>query len=413
MKILVLDEWIPYPLVSGKKLRSYYLLTRAARNHKITYLCFADPSGEEVARKQIESSGIRLVTLPRKNPFDPSYRLYFLALTNLVSPAPLVMRKHFRKDYLATMCRLVREERFDLVHCEWTHYGAYVRELPSYPRFLCSHNIEAMPWERLYEHEENRIKRPFLYLEWQKMLRFEKEVCGKFDHIAAVSEDDRAKFRDLYGCKSVTLIPNGVDVGYYNFALPDLAKKSLVFSASLDAFVNQDAAVYFMESIFPRILERDSGVKVMFLGKDPPSSLRKYASEQVTLTGTVDDVRPYLSRSSVCIVPIRVAAGSRIKILEAMAAGLPVVSTPEGAEGLEVVAGEHILIARNEDEFAGCAIRLLNDNSLVQSLTTKARRLVEERYDWERIAPLLEQAWEETILKFRQREKGHTQGNGA
>jgi glycosyltransferase involved in cell wall biosynthesis len=413
VKILVLDEWIPYPLVSGKKLRSYNLLTRATRNHMITYLCFVDPSGEEVARKQIESFGIRLVTLPRANPFDSDYKLYFLALTNLISPAPLVMRKHFRKDYLATMCRLVREERFDLIHCEWTHYGAYIGTLPSHPRFLSSHNIEAMQWQRLYEHEENLVKRPFLYLEWQKMFRLEKRVCRKFDHIAAVSEDDRDKFKNLYGCESVTLIPNGVDVGYYNFALPDLTKKSLVFSASLDAFVNQDAAVYFMESIFPKILERDSGVKVMFLGKDPPSSLRKYASERVTLTGTVDDVRPYLSRSSVCIVPIRMAAGSRIKILEAMAAGLPVVSTPEGAEGLEVVAGEHILIARNENEFAGCVIQLLNDSSLVQSLTTKARRLVEERYDWEGIAPLLEQAWEETILRFRQREKGRAQGRGA
>jgi polysaccharide biosynthesis protein PslH len=413
VKVLVLDEWIPYPLVSGKRLRSYNLFARAARNHGITYLCFMDSSGEEDARKQIESLGIRLVTLPRKDPFDQAYKLYFLALTNLVSSTPLVMKKHFRHDYLATMSRLVREETFDLIHCEWTHYGAYVGGLPSHPRFLSSHNIEAMYWQRLYEHAKDPVKRAFFYLEWRKMLRFEKSVCAKFDHIGAVSEDDRDKFKNIYDCESVTLIPNGIDVNYYNFTLPDLTKKSLVLSASFDALINQDAAVYFMEAIFPRILKKDSGVKVIFLGKDPPSSLRKYENERVTFTGTVDDVRPYLSRSSVCIVPIRVAAGSRIKILEAMAAGLPVVSTPEGAEGLEVVAGEHILIARNEDEFAGCVIRLLNDSSLVQSLTTKARRLVEERYDWERIAPLLEQAWKETILRFRQREKGRAQEKDA
>jgi glycosyltransferase involved in cell wall biosynthesis len=402
----VLDEWIPYPLVSGKRLRSYHLFMRAAHNHTITYLCFADPSGEEAARKQIESLGIRLVTLPRKNPFDPTYKRYFLALTNLASSMPLVMKKHFRDDYLARARQLVRDEAFDLIHCEWTHYGAYVAALPRRPLFLSSHNIEAMPWQRLYEHEKNPVKRAFFYLEWRKMLRFEKEVSGEFDHIGAVSADDRDKFKNLYGCESVTLIPNGVDVSYYNFTPPDLTRKSLVFSASFDAFVNQDAVVYFMESIFPKILEKDSGIRVIFLGKDPPSSFRKYASERVTLTGTVGDVRPYLLRSSVCVVPIRVAGGSRIKILEAMAAGLPVLSTPEGAEGLEVVAGEHILIARNEDEFARCVIQLLNDRSLAQSLTTKARRLVEERYDWERIAPLLEQAWRQTILRFQQRGKG-------
>jgi glycosyltransferase involved in cell wall biosynthesis len=125
----------------------------------------------------------------------------------------------------------------------------------------------------------------------------------------------------------------------------------------------------------------------------------------VVFTGTVDDVRPYLSKSSVCIVPVRVAGGSRIKILEAMAAGLPVVSTAEGAEGLEVVPGEHVLIARDETDFARCVIQLLDDRSLVQSLTAKAGKLVEERYDWEQIAPLLEQAWKETIVRFKQRKK--------
>jgi glycosyltransferase involved in cell wall biosynthesis len=410
VKVLVLDEWIPYPLVSGKVLRSYHLLTRAARNHSITYLCFANSSGEEDARKKIESLGIRLMTLERRNPFVPSYRLYFLATANLFSSMPLVMKKHFRQDYLAKLNQLVKEESFDLIHCEWTHYGAYVAALQNYPLFLSSHNIEAMQWQRWYQHEKNPVRHAFLYFEWQKMLKFEKEVCGRFDHVGAVTEDDRGKFKNSYGCRSVTLIPNGVDVSYYDFKLPDLTKKSLIFSASLDAFVNQDAVVYFTKSILPKILEKDSGVNVTFLGKDPPSFLRKYAGERVTFTGTVRDVRPHLSQSSVCVVPIRLAAGSRIKILEAMAAGLPVVSTPEGAEGLEVVAGEHILIARSEDEFARCVIELLNDRSLVQSLTTKARRLVEERYDWDKISPLLEQAWRETVSRFQQGGKGSGSG---
>ncbi|MCX5801420.1 MAG: glycosyltransferase [Candidatus Eisenbacteria bacterium] len=405
MKVLVLDEWIPYPLISGKRLRSYHLLARAARNHKITYLCFADPSGEEGARKQIESLGIRLLTLPKRNPFVPAYRLYSLALANMFASTPLVMKKHFRRDYLVTLNQLVKEEDFDLIHCEWTHYGAYVTGLQDRPLFLSSHNIEAMPWQRLYQHEKNPIKRALLHLEWRKMLRFEEKVCRRFDHVGAVSEDDRYKFKTSYGCESVTVIPNGIDVHYYDSVKPDLASKSLVFSASFDAFVNQDAVAYFMESIFPRVLEKDPGVTTTFLGKDPPPFLRRLAGERAVFTGTVEDVRPHLSRSTLCIVPVRIAGGSRIKILEAMAAGLPVVSTPEGAEGLEVVPGEHILIARSEEEFAGYVIRLLNDKSLAQSLSAKARKLVEERYDWDKIAPLLEQAWRETVVRFQQRDK--------
>lgn len=405
LKVLVLDEWIPYPLISGKRLRSYSLIARAARNHKITYLCFADPSGDEENRRQIESLGIRLVTLPQRNPFVPGYRLYSLAIANMFSSLPLVMKKHFRRDYSARLDQLVREESFDLIHCEWTHYGAYLTALRNHPLFLSSHNIEAMPWQRLYRYERNPIRRAFLYLEWQKMLKFEETVCRGFDHVGAVSDDDRDKFINLYGCESITLIPNGIDVSYYRSVKPDPATRTLVFSASFDAFVNQDAVIHFMESIFPRVLEKDSGVRVCFLGKDPPSFLRKYSGQRVVFTGTVDDVRPYLSKSSVCIVPVRVAGGSRIKILEAMAAGLPVVSTAEGAEGLEVVPGEHVLIARDETDFARCVIQLLDDRSLVQSLTAKAGKLVEERYDWEQIAPLLEQAWKETIVRFKQRKK--------
>lgn len=409
MKVLVLDEWIPYPLISGKRLRSYNLLARAARRHDITYLCFADPSGEEDARRQIKSLGIRLATLPRKNPFVPKYRLYSLALANLFSPMPLVMRKHFREDYLARLNQLVREENFDLVHCEWTHYGVYATRLQGLPLFLSSHNIEAMPWQRLYQHEKNPIRRAFLRLEWQKMLKLEDAVCRKFDHIGTVSEDDRQKFETLYGCESITIIPNGIDVNYYSLVRPNFTEKALVFSASFDTFVNQDAVAYFMESIFPKVLERDSKVSVIFLGKDPPSLLQKYAGERVVFTGTVEDVRPHLSRSAICVVPVRVAGGSRIKILEAMAAGLPVVSTPEGAEGLEVVPGEHVLIARTADEFGKCVIQLLNDRSLVESLTVKARGLVRDRYDWEGIAPLLELAWEKTIQRFKERE-GRSRG---
>lgn len=403
MKVLVLDEWIPYPLVSGKRLRSYHLLARAARNHEITYLCFQDSSEEREAQGHMESLGIKIVSLERRNPFAPAYKLYWLTLANVFSKMPLVMRKHFRRDYLERVTRLVRDEKFNLVHCEWTHYGVYASALRGRPLFLSSHNVEAMPWERLYLHEKNPVKKMLLGLEWKKMLAFEREVCGRFHHIGAVSEDDRQKFMDLYGCESITIIPNGIDVNYYDFSLPEPTGNTLVFSASFDAFVNQDAVDYFMSSIFPRIVERTPDIRVVFLGKDPPPSLLKYASEKVSFTGVVEDVRPHLSRSNVCIVPIRVAGGSRIKILEAMAAGLPVVSTPEGAEGLDVAHGEHILVAQNEVEFAKLVLRCMSNRELVEQLCTRARRLVERCYDWETIAPLLEGAWEKTIQRFSQR----------
>lgn len=460
MRVLVLDEWIPYPLISGKRLRSYHLLSRAAREHDLTYLCFADirptagvrsalgdgpkpaggstdrgagadrlsessaggssragrgaiddavATGDEAAREHMESLGIRMVTLPRKDPFAHPHRLYALAAANLLSPRPLVMRKHFRQDYLSKVRELVASDKFDLIHCEWTHYGAYARSVEGLPRFLSSHNIEAMPWERLYRHETNPVKRAALYVEWKKMVGFEREVCRTFHHLSAVSEDDRRMFTEDYGCASVTIIPNGVDVSYYDSVLAGITGqsgtgargKTLVFSASFDAFVNQDAVVYWMEAIWPRLLKELPTVNMLFLGKDPPAALGRYVSDRVLFTGTVPDVRPHLAQSDLCVVPLRVAGGSRIKILEAMAAGLAVVSTPEGAEGLEVVSGEHLLIARDVDEFVRGVVRLLHDEGMARYLAANGRRLVEERYDWKNIAKLVPAAWEETVRRFR------------
>lgn len=413
MKVLVLDEWIPYPLISGKRLRSYHLLSRAARGHEITYLCFSDPNSDEPARGHMESLGVRMVTLPRKDPFTPAHRLYALAAANLPSSRPLVMRKHFRRDYLSKLRELVAAQKFDVLHCEWTHYGAYARLVAGLPRFLSSHNIEAMPWERLYRHERNPVKRAALYVEWRKMVAFEREVCRSFHHVSAVSEDDRKKFMKDYGCESVTVTPNGVDVSYYDEVREEsggqpargrfsaFRGKTLVFSASFDAFVNQDAVVYWMEAIWPVLLRELPAARTLFLGKDPPPALGRYVSDKVQFTGTVPDVRPYLAQSSVCVVPLRVAGGSRIKILEAMAAGLPVVSTPEGAEGLDVVPGEHLLIARDVGEFVSGVVGLLQDDGMARYLAANGRKLVEERYDWRNIARLIPTAWEETVRRFK------------
>jgi len=423
VKVLVLDEWIPYPLISGKRLRSYHLLSRAARDHQMTYLCFAEPdcgaapggvsSGDRVAREHMKSLGMRMVTLPARDPFIPRQRLYALATMNLLSPWPLVMRKHFRSDYLVKVRELVAAEKFDLIHCEWTHYGAYARLIPGLPRFLSSHNIEAMPWERLYRHEVNPVKRAALYVEWRKMEAFEREISRSFHHVSAVSEDDRKKFTGDYGCESVTVIPNGVDVQYYGEAVAGTGSgaearrftagvrgKTLVFSASFDAFVNQDAVVYWMETIWPRLAREIPAARMLFLGKDPPPSLGRYVSDRVLFTGTVPDVRQHLAQSSVCVVPLRVAGGSRIKILEAMAAGLPVVSTPEGAEGLDVIPGQHLMIASGADEFVSAVARLLQDEGMVRYLTANGRKLVEEKYDWRNIARLVPVAWEETVRRF-------------
>lgn len=405
MKILVIDEWIPYPLDSGKKIRTFSLLAPLAGRHEITYLCYADPVLEADRIAKLEQAGFRVVCVPPVNKYSTPMKLAAGVATNFFSRMPLAVRKHYSHHYQQAVLELTRNNDFDLVHCEWTHYGAFLDCIDDLPKFLCSHNIECLHWYRFSKTQKNPIRKAGIYLEWLKMRSFEQRICSIFDHVSAVSDAEAKAFRAQFGVKSVDVVPNGVSIPYYRENGRKPEKDLLVFSASMDTFINQDAAHYFVQEIFPRIRERRPDIRLMILGRNPPQSISNLANHHIIVTGTVDDVRPYLGRALVSVVPLRIAAGSRLKILESFAAGIPVVSTTFGAEGLEVIPGEHLLIADDENAFAKDCIRLLDDPLLRNNLAAAGKTLVSEKYEWTAISPGVEQAWETTIRNFRNRKK--------
>jgi glycosyltransferase involved in cell wall biosynthesis len=199
----------------------------------------------------------------------------------------------------------------------------------------------------------------------------------------------------------VEVIPNGVDVGFYDHRSRTPEEDLLVYCASMDAWVNQDAALYFVRSILPRIQQRRPHTRLMIVGRNPSPAIRRLASDRVIVTGTVDDVRPLLDKATVSIVPLRIAGGSRLKILESFAARLPVVSTTIGAEGLAVRDGRELLLADGEEAFTDACVRLMLDRPLQSQLTTAAWTFAKQRHDWQAISPLVEAAWERTIENYR------------
>jgi polysaccharide biosynthesis protein PslH len=235
------------------------------------------------------------------------------------------------------------------------------------------------------------------------MRAFEKKALAMFDHVAAVSEQDADTMRSWFGARSVSTIPNGVDVKFYENVGRTERLDRILYCASMDSYVNQDAVMYFIKQVLPIIWQKRPGLQFMILGSKPPAFITALASDRIIVTGSVPDVRPLLDQASACVVPLRIAGGSRLKILEALAAGLPVISTSIGAEGLDVEPGKHLLIADQEAAFAEATIRLLEDRSLQQSLRESGRRLVHERYDWRMIVPKVEQAWEQAIANHRDR----------
>ena len=370
-------------------------------------MCRAAPEREGEKIEQMKKAGFRLHCVPPIDRFRTPLSLALGVATNLLSPTPLAVRKHATSSFFRELRRLLSQNQFDIIHCEWTHYAYYLPGIHDAPKFLCSHNVECISWRRLAEVERNPARRAALHLEWLKMRSFEHKALAMFDHAAAVSDQDAHFMRSWFHAQSVTTIPNGVNLEFYDNMTRSEQPDRIIYCSSLDSYVNQDAVQYLVKEVLPLVWEKRPGVQFMIVGSKPPPFITALASERVIVAGNVADVRPLLGQAAACVVPLRIGGGSRLKILEAFAAKLPVVSTSIGAEGLDVEAGKHLLIADGEVGLADAILRILEDHSLRQRLTSAGRALVQEVYDWKTIVPKVEEAWDLTLENYH-RKREHT-----
>ncbi|MDR1270512.1 MAG: glycosyltransferase family 4 protein, partial [Planctomycetaceae bacterium] len=322
------------------------------------------------------------------------------AVPSLFHPLPISVRNHFSHNYTLILQKLVREKHFDLVHIEWTHYAVYGSYINFLPQFLCTHNIEYLSWQRFTKATWNPFKMMLGIHEAQKLYRFEKKYYQKTDYLSVVSESDAQLLRNKFGLSNFCIIPNGVAVAAYDEIENTPKPNHLVYCGSMDAFVNQDAVVWFLRNIFPLILKKKPSVTLTVIGRNPPDWLLKLQTDRVRFTGSVTDIRLPLKEGCLEIVPLRIAGGSRLKILEAFAAKIPVLSTTVGAEGLNIENNKNIVLADTPVTFADRCVELLGDSEKRTQLVQSGRRLVEEQYDWSRISPLVETAWLKTVDLF-------------
>ena len=395
MNILVLDEWLPSVRNSGKSIRTFELLAPLAKRHRITYLAHLD--GQPDHARKMEAAGFEVICVPRRKAYGSIPAILFGAVPALFDRLPISVRRHFSPDYAAAARKLVAERTFDLVHIEWSHYAVYLPFVRPLPTFVCTHNVEFLSWRRFVQATRNPAKKILGIHEAAKLYRFEKESYRRVDRLSVVSEDDAVLVRREFDIDDVCVIPNGVDITAYD-AVPNAPKPNhLVYCGSMDAFINQDAVAYFIEKIFPLILKRKPEAVLTVIGRHPPPWLLALQSERIRFTGAVADVRQPLKEGTLEVVPLRIGGGSRLKILEAFAAKVPVLSTTIGAEGLAVEHNKNIVLADVPEDFADRCVELLDDPLRRNRLVEEGRRTVDEQYDWSRISPLVENAWTQTI----------------
>jgi glycosyltransferase involved in cell wall biosynthesis len=288
---------------------------------------------------------------------------------------------------------VIADEQPDVIHCEWSNLAPYLNYAGEIPTIITFHNIEADIWKRLGESGTNLIKKIIGKNQATKMAQFEKNWYPKANCCIAVSELDKSVMVK-YGAR-VTVVENGVDLDYYKAVNPKVEDNCISFTASFDTFSNQDGVFFFFDEIYPKLINNCSGLKVVLIGKSPPRKFYDYQNiyKNIFITGTVNDIRKYAAKSQISIVPLRIGGGTRLKILEAMAMKIPVVSTTVGAEGLMVTNGKDIILADNPTEFADNVIKLLNNQNMRYSLIENGLKLVTEKYDWKSLAKKQHQAW--------------------
>ncbi len=401
MNILVLDEWLPSVCDSGKSIRTFQLLAPLAQKHRITYLAHIAEDGQEEEIRKMQAAGFEVICVPRPKVYASIPSILLGAVPALLNPLPISVRRHFSKNYVETVRRLTAERPFDLLHVEWTHYAVYGDCAPGLPQFICTHNVEYLSWRRFVRATRNPLKIALGWHEALKLYRFEKECYRRATGVSVVSEQDGELLRREFGMEDFCVIPNGVDIARYDSISPQPVPGRLVYCGSMDVFVNQDAVGWFLREIFPLILARKPETTFTVIGRRPPPHLLKYQSDRVQFTGNVEDVRPALMEGVLEVVPLRIAGGSRLKILEAFAARLPVLSTSIGAEGLDVESGRNIVLADDPQAFADRCVELLDNPEKRRRLAEAARQTVDAQYDWSRISPLVEAAWLHAIKMFR------------
>lgn len=379
-------------------IRDFNLMKHLSERHRFTVICFADGTPREIDNR-IESLSAYcddVFTVRRESGPDGRWQARIATAERLAHPVPWNVRSLTPRALHQQVKAVVKQKGpFDIIHINHVEMAPLFAYADRAKRVI-GLEVVTPKLKRLLEVQHKWVYRMIDLVELKKFARYECSVYDKADLCTMVSDVEMQNVHALVPQARVSVIPNGVDTSYMTPSIDsgnNSTTDSFVFLGTLSYQPNHDAVLFFHRDIWPLIRDRLPSLRWRIVGRDPSPEVRVLASSKIEVTGWVDDVRPYLWASRALVVPLRSGSGTRLKILEAMAAGIPVVSTSIGAEGLAVTHGEDILLADTPDQFADALIRLLQDPDLATELARRARQLVEKQYNWSVITDRLDQGY--------------------
>ncbi len=399
MKVLWLGHNLAYPPKGGPLQRNYNLLKQAAQYHEVHALVFDQPASRPpgvtpqdcVAALSKFCASVEWVPLPND---ALGIRRYWRAVGGLLTGQPYEFRWLRSNEMAKRLERLAGRIQFDVVHADTLGLAPYVSLVPSAGTVLNHHDIESALVQRRAASERHLLWRMFWSREAVHLLEAERRWCPLF-HVNMVVSDDEGKLVQP-SCKTsqVCVVPNGVDVEYFT-ARQDPGGARLLFCGRLDQLANKGAIAYFFTSIWPELSGRMKNLEIDVVGKNPPAWLRELSQRDphVHVPGFVDDVRPYFQKATIFVCPITDGGGTRLKILDALAMGMPVVSTTFAASGLSLSHGKHVFLADTAADFVSAILQLLRSQGMRADLSSAGREFVSSTYSWEVIGKQLSEAY--------------------
>ena len=384
MKILYLSLRFPYPQHSGDKIRTYNILKHLSQRHSISFISFVQSSQEESYAGQLREYCDQVETVEFSK-----LRAYRNCLLYFSFAEPFQVVYWRSREMQRRVDEMMDRNGFDLIHVQFFRMAQYVTKYVNKCKVLDSGDSFSLNLSRRSRLDRG-LSWPLLKVEVNKVKVYETEIAQWFDRVTMVSPLDKNYLLSINGNIPMSVVPMGVDLEYYQPSHEEYGP-NLLFTGTIRYFPNKDAVLYFYNEIFPLIKDAVPNVKFYVVGNHPPKKIIKLMSGgDIVVTGRVEDVRPYFAKSAVFVCPLRSGSGMQAKILEAMAMGVPVVTTSMGFEAIEATAGRDIIIADNARRFAQKVIRLLKDRDLRQSVAQNARRLVEKKYGWPAVVERLD-----------------------
>jgi glycosyltransferase involved in cell wall biosynthesis len=419
MRILWVKADKLLPVQNGGNIRTYHVLRYLSARHELTFYSYyggtPDPDYERELQRQLP--GAVAVCTGKRELSGAARALDYLA--HIGAPAPYAVSRFADAKVRKQIQTWFRERRFDVAVCDFLDAAVNFPGNLNLPSVLFQHNVESEIWRRHAATAGNPAIGMMYRMEFRKMLRYERAAVCKFQHVIAVSENDRSLMTQWVDGDRVTVVPTGVDLAEYRPDPAEFDKNSdpnplariaplVTFVGAMDWEPNVDAVEYFCSEVWPAIKAEMPQARFRIVGRNPDRRVQKWASDSsdksIEVTGRVPSVVEHLRQSSIVIVPLRIGGGTRLKIYEAMATAKAVVSTTVGAEGLDVHHGRDIILADDPHAFAQAVIMLLRDSELRRRYE-KAAAETAARYDWpaigERFSEVLQSVAEKKSLAVR------------